>query len=137
MLLAFEKIENGLGLIPGYVDPNLSHRRDGKWTQRTWLQAGAFRHEVFRAKRVQKRLGHSATSRVLNANEENGAFHGFDNSFGDRNSHVKSAVATSAPSSSAAINAGTSRGAIPANVLLNERAIVTAGFANDVEAVNQ
>jgi hypothetical protein len=28
-------------------------------------------------------------------------------------------------------------GAIPANVFESERAIVTAGFANDVEAVNQ
>jgi hypothetical protein len=26
---------------------------------------------------------------------------------------------------------------MPANVSLNERAIVTAGFANDVDAVNQ
>jgi hypothetical protein len=33
--------------------------------------------------------------------------------------------------------AGTSSGRIPANVLLNDRAMVTAGFANDVEDVNQ
>ena len=32
---------------------------------------------------------------------------------------------------------GASAGRIPANVSLNERAIVTAGLANDVEAVNQ
>ena len=30
-----------------------------------------------------------------------------------------------------------SMGRIPANVLLNDRASVTAGFANEVEAVNQ
>ena len=31
----------------------------------------------------------------------------------------------------------TSVGQIPANVFVNARAMVTAGFANDVEAVNQ
>ena len=32
---------------------------------------------------------------------------------------------------------GTPEGAMPANVSESERAIVTAGLANDVEAVNQ
>jgi hypothetical protein len=35
------------------------------------------------------------------------------------------------------MKAGTSPGAIPANVSERERAIVTAGLANEVEAVNQ
>jgi len=35
------------------------------------------------------------------------------------------------------MNKATPLGAIPANVSDNERAIVTAGFANEVEAVNQ
>ena len=35
------------------------------------------------------------------------------------------------------MNHGTSVGRIPANVFVNARAIVTAGFANDVDAVNQ
>ena len=35
------------------------------------------------------------------------------------------------------MNAGTSAGRIPAKVSLAERASVTAGFANEVEAVNQ
>jgi hypothetical protein len=34
------------------------------------------------------------------------------------------------------MNAATPAGAIPANVSENERAIVTAGLAKDVEAVN-
>ena len=34
-------------------------------------------------------------------------------------------------------NAGTDDGLMPAKVLLSVRAIVTAGFANDVEDVNQ
>ena len=32
---------------------------------------------------------------------------------------------------------GRSMGRIPANVFVSERAIATAGFANEVEAVNQ
>ena len=35
------------------------------------------------------------------------------------------------------MNSGTSGGAIPAKVFDIERAIVIAGFANDVDAVNQ
>jgi len=46
-------------------------------------------------------------------------------------------VAEIAPASCAATNRGTSTGRIPANVSENDRAIVTAGFANDVDEVNQ
>ena len=35
------------------------------------------------------------------------------------------------------MNQATELGAMPANVSLSDRAIVTAGLANDVEAVNQ
>jgi hypothetical protein len=35
------------------------------------------------------------------------------------------------------MNPGVSAGRMPANVSLAERASVTAGFANDVDAVNQ
>jgi hypothetical protein len=52
-------------------------------------------------------------------------------------SHAPTATAVSMPTSCAAMNANTPLGAIPAKVSDNERAIVTAGFANDVEAVNQ
>jgi hypothetical protein len=46
-------------------------------------------------------------------------------------------VAHNPPVTCAAINNGTSTGLIPANVSDNARAIVTAGFAKDVDAVNQ
>ena len=49
----------------------------------------------------------------------------------------KNQVAKAAPTNCAAINAGACSGAIPENVSVKERAIVTAGFAKDVEAVNQ
>jgi hypothetical protein len=46
-------------------------------------------------------------------------------------------TAASIPASCAAINAMTPLGAIPAKVSEIERAIVTAGLAKDVDAVNQ
>ena len=45
--------------------------------------------------------------------------------------------APSAPMSCAKMNARTFVGAIPANVSESARAMVTAGLANDVDAVNQ
>ena len=54
-----------------------------------------------------------------------------------RQSQRPSATAAIMPTSCAAINAATPAGAMPANVSDSERAIVTAGLANDVEAVNQ
>jgi len=52
----------------------------------------------------------------------------------NRNRAVSSA--SSAPTSWAAMNAGASAGRMPANVSESERAIVIAGFANDVDAVS-
>jgi hypothetical protein len=46
-------------------------------------------------------------------------------------------VAVVAPAVCAKIKPGTSIGRMPANVSVIDRATVTAGFANEVEAVNQ
>ena len=46
-------------------------------------------------------------------------------------------TAASMPMSCAAINGVTPMGAMPAKVFESERAIVTAGLAKEVEAVNQ
>jgi hypothetical protein len=46
-------------------------------------------------------------------------------------------VATAVAISWATMKAGAEAGAMPAKVLDRVRAMVTAGFANDVEAVNQ
>ena len=54
-----------------------------------------------------------------------------------RHSQRPSATATNMPMNCAAINAMTPPGAIPAKVSDKERAIVTAGLANEVDAVNQ
>ena len=45
--------------------------------------------------------------------------------------------AASAPANCAKINPGASMARIPENVLVNDLAIVIAGLANEVEAVNQ
>ena len=47
------------------------------------------------------------------------------------------AAAASAPASCAKTNHGASSGLIPANVSDKDRAIVIAGFANEVDAVHQ
>src|SRR6266567_1147829 len=46
-------------------------------------------------------------------------------------------VAATPPANCASTNGKTSAGRIPENVSLSDLAIVTAGFANDVDAVNQ
>src|SRR5262245_51189875 len=46
-------------------------------------------------------------------------------------------VAPNAPVNCISMNPGASFGRMPANVSVRHRARVTAGFANDVEAVNQ
>ena len=48
-----------------------------------------------------------------------------------------STTAASAATICTTMNAGADDGRMPANVLLNMRAIVTAGLANDVDDVNQ
>ena len=52
-------------------------------------------------------------------------------------SHTATTIAISIPANCARRKAGTPEGAIPAKVSERERAMVTAGFANDVDAVNQ
>src|SRR5436190_5111814 len=54
-----------------------------------------------------------------------------------RSSQPITIMAASAPQSSAAMNPGRSVGRIPENVLVSDRAMATAGLANDVEDVNQ
>ena len=56
---------------------------------------------------------------------------------GAANSQPNTTAPANAPSSSATMKPGASAGAMPANVLLRLRAMVTAGLANEVEAVNQ
>jgi hypothetical protein len=58
-------------------------------------------------------------------------------SFGTGSIHANRAVAAIAPRNCTPINPVTSAGRIPENVLVMDRARVTAGLAKDVDAVNQ
>jgi hypothetical protein len=55
---------------------------------------------------------------------------------GDSSQDVTAKPST-APTNWAIMNPGRSAGRIPENVLVSDRAVATAGFANYVEAVNQ
>lgn len=76
-----------------------------------------------------------AQNRIANVRYLLGTTTVCDRTLGD--SHLKRKVAARATAICAAMNPGTSVGRIPANVSLRHRAIVTAGFANEVDAVNQ
>ena len=55
----------------------------------------------------------------------------------DLSNHRKSTNAKKAPRIWLRMNAGASTGRMPEKVSVSKRAIVTAGWANHVEAVNQ
>jgi hypothetical protein len=57
--------------------------------------------------------------------------------FAGGHSQRPTATAVAIPANCAKMNAATSPGAIPAKVSDRARATVTAGFANEVDAVNQ
>ncbi len=54
-----------------------------------------------------------------------------------RSSQPINIIAAIAPQSSAAMKPGRSVGRMPENVLVSDRAMATAGLANDVDDVNQ
>src|SRR4051794_12664840 len=69
--------------------------------------------------------------------ERQGVVRALSNFASGARSHVVTAIPTSAPAVCATTNIGAFEGAIPEKVSVNERATVTAGFAKEVEAVNQ
>src|SRR5262249_17790043 len=96
--------------------------------------------------RVEPSGRHLRAPRVVHAREEHGLHDGSSSARSTTReatagsvgtSHRNSAVAAPAPRSCATTKPGTSTGRSPANVLLKPRASVTAGLANDVDAVNQ
>jgi hypothetical protein len=98
---------------------------------------------------AQKSFGHLAARRVAGAEYQDSfaVSHIYFLSCGTRTARASfdsegtsqrnKAVAKNAPPSCARMKAGASVGLMPANVSLIDRAKVTAGFANEVEAVNQ
>jgi len=95
------------------------------------MRAGALDFESIAGEMPQHSLGHLAASRVVRADEQH-FLHRVS-----AYSHRKRNVAASPPASCAPRKGITSAMRIPVKVLVNARASVTAGFANDVEEVNQ
>src|SRR5262249_31080308 len=137
-----------LGSVAGQVDPDLGHRADRQGVDARLLGARALDLEALPGHRPEETLGHLAPRRVVRAEEKHplpghrlASIPFPTTSRVDLRSLGTSqrtrAVAAVAPISCASTNPGTSVGRIPANVSLAARAIVTAGLANDVEAVNQ
>jgi hypothetical protein len=83
---------------------------------------------------AQQPFGHLTAGGVVRTEEENAFLHLLIDSFPI---HWKSNVAASAPRSCATMKPGIPAGAIPENVSVRPRAIVTAGFAKLVLDVNQ
>ena len=88
-----------------------------------------------RRRAAQEALGHLAPRRVVV--HETHATRVSHQARRRRASQRNSAVAAAAPTSCATMNPGASAGRMPANVSVAARASVTAGLANDVDAVNQ
>jgi hypothetical protein len=89
---------------------------------------------------AQKALGHLAPRRVMRAQEQDmWALHlrSWSPEAVRGRSHRTTAMARAAPTHCAAMNPGTSYGRMPAKESLAARASVTAGFAKEVDAVNQ
>ena len=94
-------------------------------------RVGARRYSA-RLRRVRQLIevggGHLRPSRVVHTGKQYGRH---------RDIHRKNRVAASAPHTCAAMNPGASLGRMPAKVSVMLRAMVTAGLAKDVDAVNQ
>src|SRR4029077_977888 len=86
---------------------------------------------------IEERLGHLRAAGVVHTCEKD-RLHEWACTAGHAGtSQRESAVAAAAPVSCATTKPGTSTGRTPAKVSVSARPMVTAGFANDVETVNQ
>lgn len=136
--LAFE-FGHVFGAVAGKVDAEFSHGGDGFGADQTGFYAGAFHFEFVPGVVAEEAFGHLASGGVSGAENEDSFFGGHELALGSvgGTSQRKRSVAAAAPASWAAMKPGASCGRIPAKVLVAARARVTAGFAKDVEAVNQ
>lgn len=115
-----------LGCVPALKTSNLLPAISRNKPSAIWLRA------EFPVQRIKTRLIADCGLRIVDLLCSILCYSSFEFS-----SQRKSIVAANAPNSCAKIKAGASFGRIPANVSETVRASVTAGFANDVEDVNQ
>jgi hypothetical protein len=117
--------------LAGDVDPDLMHDSDGFGEHGGRLGARAFDVEFVAGVMPQKSHGHLAARRITSAENQ---YAKFVHSCAIQR---KRAVAQTAPTICAAMNAGASCARMPEKVSDTVRASVTAGLAKDVDAVNQ
>src|SRR5262249_51705533 len=136
--VAQERVD-GLRAVGADVDPNLVHRPDREGMDACRFGPGARHLDAIACQVVEEALRHLTPRRVVGAQEPHSrAGHRTSGaSRSGRSSHRTTATAKAPPMTCATMNPGTSTGRIPANESLTARASVTAGFANDVDAVNQ
>src|SRR5829696_2996981 len=135
-----DKLINRLRAVLGNINADIAHRRNRLGSNTTRRHAGTCYIKHFPRHLAQQTFRHLATCRVSGAKKQNPLslthvdFLPYDSR---ESNHRNNAVAAAAPPIWAMIKAGASTGLIPAKVSVTERASVTAGFAKDVEAVNQ
>src|SRR2546421_1476220 len=137
--------------MPGKINAYLAHSFYGFGSNTDRINARALHFKAVASHRAQQAFRHLTARRVSCAENQHALFlvHSRPSfmscgitiasaSFASCGmSQRKSAVAAAAPNSCATMKPGTSEGRIPAKVSLIERARVTAGLANEVDAVNQ
>src|SRR5215470_20345213 len=152
--------------VTRYINADLPHYLNGLRSNAARLYAGAFNFKSVSAVMPQDAFGHLTAGGIPGTKNQYSSLHqksslpvsgpsafplfalrnaasscgittsrAFSGSAGA--SRRNRSVAAAAPISCARIKPGASAGRMPANVLLKARASVTAGFANEVEAVNQ
>src|SRR5689334_17167841 len=119
------------------IDSPLTHRRDCLWSNTTRRNSSTPDVDEVIRHRAQQTFRHLTPGGVASAKNQNSFSLAHIVSRGFESNHRNKAAATIAPHICAAMKLGASMGLMPAKVSLTERASVTAGFANDVEAVNQ
>ena len=119
--------------VMGDVDTEFAHCCYRFRPNLSWRNSRACDFKMLVSQMAQQAFSHLASRGVAGAQYQNAftVVHLFPLA------NPKKAVAAKAPASWATMKAGASTGLMPANVSLADRANVTAGFANDVEAVNQ
>ena len=138
--------------MPGNINAEFIHCGDSFGSNDTRFCTGALYVEQVSGVAAQQTLSHLATSGIASAENQNPFFrvHTLTSIYeewgtttegasigSDGISQRNKSVAAAAPVSCARMNPGASMSLIPAKVSLADRASVTAGFANEVDAVNQ
>ena len=94
-LSRFKNIEDGLGFVPGDVDPNFAKRFDRERIERALFKPGAVSFEKLTARFVEQRRRHLAAGAIVNTNEERFLFHrAIDQQDGDNKFSIRYLIGT-------------------------------------------